>query len=782
MKTLKIVLLTITLCFIGNIKAQKFNPKTIPLSENPTNSELQFLKEELKDTQVVLLGENTHFDGNIFEYRNKILEFLFKEMGFTTIAFESGIYDVYKAKKEISSGENIGYAFQNSLMGAWGYSKEPMQIVNFYKNFKPNIFGFDSQFTNNYGFKNFSKDLYGYLKQQKIDFPFNNSDFDLLLESLNESFTFDEEDISFLRFENYFKRVLTQIDRLPKTEENFYWYKIIESFLSNAKDIYVTKEFWTPFSISTKDNMRDKQMARNLLAYIKKHPKEKIVCWSANVHFITNMQSVNVDKLQNVLPMGTYLKKELGNKLYSLASVTATDELKFGGKVYKTPIDSLSFEYFMLQKKYPISFVKANQKILEKPIKNRIFSNDKFIESKLNSLFEGYLFFKNYRLSTRIKNFKSNKKEENRAITLKGKVIDGKTKEPLEMAEVTIPKLLKSVITDKNGNYEITLPLKEKKAELYINYLGYESKKVVYGKHKLITLKEVENVLDEVVIKSNKQALRTLKDVIKKIELNYQMTPFNLKRYTTTNYKVKDSSFLQFELITNEYDRGFNSGLRPAYKAEQIKWIKSNDNRHPKNVRELMQGYGFYQAIFNRKKLKKFSLQFESDTIINNQKTTVISFSTPRNQFIYTGQLYKCNYKGKLFINQKDKAIVRFEQYWDVLNSTPSDFIFGWYLPFKADEKTYKMKKETKTVTYRKHTNNRYYVSTIESYSEGNVHKKKEQKAIEIYRNLKSVFFGFDYKGTNFIEHSKNNSNSFKGIKYDMNFWNSFRINNIQKK
>ena len=66
--------------------AQNFNPKSITISENPNINEFSFLKEELKNVQVLMLGEKTHFDGNVFEMKTKIVKYLHQEMGFNTIA------------------------------------------------------------------------------------------------------------------------------------------------------------------------------------------------------------------------------------------------------------------------------------------------------------------------------------------------------------------------------------------------------------------------------------------------------------------------------------------------------------------------------------------------------------------------------------------------------------------------------------------------------------------------------------------------------------------------
>src|SRR5690606_3277527 len=111
------------------------------------NDDFSFLKEELKGVQVLMLGEKSHFDGNVFEMKTKIIEYLYKEIGFKTIAFESGVYDVWKAQNEINKGTNVQLAFKNSLFTIWSDTNEFQSFVQFYDANKSNLklFGFDSQ-------------------------------------------------------------------------------------------------------------------------------------------------------------------------------------------------------------------------------------------------------------------------------------------------------------------------------------------------------------------------------------------------------------------------------------------------------------------------------------------------------------------------------------------------------------------------------------------------------------------------------------------------------------
>src|SRR5690606_2155681 len=295
------------------LHSQEFTPEIFTLSENPQVEDFDFLKQELEGVQVVMLGENSHYDGNVFEIKTKIIQFLYKEMGFTTIAFESGIYDVRKAQQEIESGKNTKEALMNSLFSIWSKTNEFQSFIEFYDKNKSelNLFGFDCQITGSHNFSRLSQDLFEYAKKIKFNLKFNQDDFELLLESITSSGLFDEEDISYAQFKSSLTELNIKIEKQKESQEKFYWSQIIKNLLELGSDAIQNKDILSSFTVSASDNNRDKQMADNLLAYLKQNPEAKIICWGANVHFVNNMKSVKEAIVKDFIPMGSYVKSEL---------------------------------------------------------------------------------------------------------------------------------------------------------------------------------------------------------------------------------------------------------------------------------------------------------------------------------------------------------------------------------------------------------------------------------------------------------------------------------------
>ena len=127
----KNLLSLLLILFFFNVNAQIVNPKIIELPEKVSENDFSFLKEELKNVQVVMLGEKTHFDGNVFEVKTEIIKYLHQELGFNTIAFESGIYDVWKAQNSINNGGATNVALNKSLFSIWSKKKSFAVLLTF---------------------------------------------------------------------------------------------------------------------------------------------------------------------------------------------------------------------------------------------------------------------------------------------------------------------------------------------------------------------------------------------------------------------------------------------------------------------------------------------------------------------------------------------------------------------------------------------------------------------------------------------------------------------------
>ena len=289
---------------------------------------------------------------------------------------------MWKAQQEIEKGENATTAFQNSLFPIWSKTVEFQPFIDFFEkdNKDLKLYGFDNQITGKYGEEKLLSDLYNYCEKEKLSIGLNQTDLELLIESMLYSGIFDEKDISYTVYNTTLNTLLQEISEKQTDEIHFYWNQIIKNLISLGEEYYAKKQpVVSTFYVSKDDNLRDEQMAANLLAYITEHPNEKIICWGANQHFVNNMSSIMSDTIKDFIPMGSYLKNTLKDKVYSLATITAQDSIKLGGQWHKTLVDKKSFEWFLKQKNEPYLFISSKNKNLDNEKLNRFFSPITFI-------------------------------------------------------------------------------------------------------------------------------------------------------------------------------------------------------------------------------------------------------------------------------------------------------------------------------------------------------------------------------------------------------------------
>lgn len=723
---------TITLLFalLGMFTyAQTFNPKTITLPKDVTVEDLSFLKEEIQDAQVVMLGEGSHFDGNMFEMKTKVIKYLYQEMGFKTMAFESGIYDVWKAQQEINAGENVKKAFKNSLHLVWSNANEFQSFVNFYDKEKSNLklFGFDNQLTGGYSFKYLGSDLFDYCNKNNLGLKFNQNDFQLLVETMFTSYHFDEEDIKYEKFKNTLTSVLNKLENKPKNETQFYWTQIIKSLLIVAEDCY-SKEEYSYKHMSA----RDKQMADNLLAYINKHPDEKIICWGADAHFANDVSSLGTTEVKDFLPMGTYIKKSLKSNVYSLATVTAEDSINVSyNKWERTPVDSTSFEGYLKKKGEPYLFISSNQPEMKITKLTRFFSPKTFLEARLDLLFDGYLYLN-----------KSSKTSQ-------------------------LP-------SEENGDF--------------IKSITPHKKEYILEKQDTSNFDNQNNIpvgtiiLNEVLLYGNKSIKQIVKKVIDNLNKNYPNTDISSKMYTNITANIQNVNCLNLDFTVSQYEKGYLDTFTAVKQIKEIRWNIKNDYE-PQNMWEF---YGLiknnpvrYAAFLNPRKFEKFVFSLDGIKTYNNKDVYVISFTSPRDHLTYTNRLYFSDFSGTFYVNKDDYAVVKVIENWEVKKL--KDFHVG-KLHLTGDFTNYTQKEynleriETDFVKI----NDLYYISHSVIDIEGKIIDVENRKSLPFTTKINSYWNSFNIQSPEKIK-IKDEEVMFNKVKYNKEFWDKFIYPEITK-
>lgn len=170
-------------------------------------------------------------------------------------------------------------------------------------------------------------------------------------------------------------------------------------------------------------------------------------------------------------------------------------------------------------------------------------------------------------------------------ISVKGRVIDKETQEPLSFATIGLKKNQQGTITNLDGEFDFSIPEKNKNDTLFIRYLGYETYQAsvleMVEAPNLIELEERVVVLEEVEV-NNLTADQIIRKAFERIDENYATRPFVIKGYYRDIREQNDQSSYLVESAIEVYDPGIKIDKK-GYKKERrtffIKDMRASENR-----------------------------------------------------------------------------------------------------------------------------------------------------------------------------------------------------------
>jgi erythromycin esterase-like protein len=793
---MKIIISFLFFLFISIGQSQNLKTSELLAPESKIYEDLEFLRNELQDKKIVMLGEQTHMYGNIFEMKARVLEYLHQELGFTTIAIESSMYDIWKMNQEGFSPDD----FNEAIWGVWSSSSEFQRVVKYIEKSNLKVIGFDSQVKNS---SQFVDDFYDYLENQNITLKLDEDDLGIIIEGVLDNYSVEEDDIKFKVYEKEINRIIKEIEKLDKTETNYYWKQFTKNLLASSQDAFYNKEEILTMDFGNKnDNIRDKQMADNLLSYIKRNPNEKIICWADNIHIIKDNSSISKPIAKDFISMGSYIYKEMEDKSYSLATIHANDSLfDYGtGKWEATPIKSNSFEDELNKKNEPYLFVSSYQEAMQVKKETRLLNFLDFTEARLDQLHDGYIFFQHATLpkieshkdslSVSVKQEIVTKKikqiSEGKNIVLNGQLLNKENNEPIPFATLILKEQEIYRVADEKGFFE--LPVEKsmlKNVKVEISSIGYESK-ILYL-HELTDKTFLESKfeeLEEVVIKGYLSPKTILKKAIKKKKENHPVEPFNFRRYGKVLINSNDENTLDLELITKDYDKGYLSPYVITQKVEQIKW---NKNTRPENIKYSSQFFSYrqnairYANILHKRKYKKFQLSFVKSNDPIDDGFYIISFKTDRNKWNYTNKSYPTDYSGRIYINKENLAIVKVVENWETkLNEDEIEKHFK-YDSYK-DLKLITIKEENICIYADINSDGQYVATRYFNRQNTESLNKDNIKNYSVYER-DSYLYDFEFENIEEIEFEwrEKKLTVLNRVKYDKTFWNKFYKQKIRE-
>lgn len=313
-------------CYANHIsKIDNFNPNNIDFKD------LHFLKNEIKNKRIVVLGESGHGDGATFEAKTRLIKFLIEEMNYSTLAFEGGGFiEMTYASNQISDGKNVFTEINNSWFSLWSQSKQTQNLLKYIeenKNIK--LLGIENQLTNQYSLilAEIIYSLVGETAFKGIDYEYFDNNLRDYYVSTFSSDTLTSNQVDVLKLKNDLIKIKKNLEKIDSKNSKIVLQgvKNIEGYIAQLELNYGSYQDQNQ-SIS----MRDSLMAENIIWYLNEHPDEKIIIWTANLHATRSTDKAiykeNDDFYQVFKSLTNRLIGKYGDDVYAAAFTSITGE------------------------------------------------------------------------------------------------------------------------------------------------------------------------------------------------------------------------------------------------------------------------------------------------------------------------------------------------------------------------------------------------------------------------------------------------------------------------
>lgn len=364
------------------------------ISTNTLLSQDSIFKDISPDElEIILLGEQSHGDGAVFDKKFEMVKELHEKYGYNLLVFESGMYDnfkaneLYKSQKENSSifNQSIGYLYT---------STEVFQDLLLYMETHPElkILGFDSQESTLFE-EYFLDDFKSLCSNNNIKISsetYIEIEKTMVVRDI-EKYAFNKKDSTNLY--NSINAIIEKINLIPK--QDIKTRVLVQTFKSVFSDLEFEIKSLQKEKIAIQ-NPRDKQMAENLIFIKETYPNEKLMGWGASYHFANKLNEfeytvkteeyikkqvaltdsiygesftsateeiAQIKELKSAVPMGQILKEKYGDKLFSLAFTSYNGnyfniEIDQSAPILRPPSNSIESDFKNQDKNYKLFILK----------------------------------------------------------------------------------------------------------------------------------------------------------------------------------------------------------------------------------------------------------------------------------------------------------------------------------------------------------------------------------------------------------------------------------------
>jgi erythromycin esterase-like protein len=604
---------------------------------------LEFLKSELENADIVLLGEPSHTP-QYYDIKIQLVKYLHEQLGFDVLAFESGLYQMETANSEIKKGGSVYSAFENSLFPIWTSQEEFQKLYGYLDSLRHagdafDIAGFDFQVSAYYASKKFVLELQNALQNNQISFSLKPFD---ILQSQFENLETGEKGLT----EDFNEESITELRRLAESLRSDaaldLYYQSLVGWIAHFSDLYrnnLAKKIKEGTFQGKDSNIRDSLMAMNMIyLHEKLYPGKKIIGWGANGHFANKVKTINtwVSESRQFVGMGSHLKQKLGDKVFFLAVTTDNN--------------------------YPGTI---ERELSEKGIELAWISKPDMTKSDFASCLLGRPSSGNWdEVVDGILYFNSSEQvipKSRNSYFIKGNVLNAREEnESVAFASFSIVGTTKGTASNVDGEYNLKIDSADLQKTINISSIGFKTRSITVKSllevKTIFLIPEIE-LLKEVLVQGKRpDANEILQQAIENIPNNYLQIPFNMEFFAeNTVLDTTDNKSFTLESVFSSYYEGYHKAAKKNYRILQK---RESGTYYMKEKMHGLAQWPMWEMAFN----DIFSNQSE------HQIVTLESLKKIEPKLIGT-QLYdgdtvfviRYNYKvaGTIYVSSKDYAILK---------------------------------------------------------------------------------------------------------------------------
>jgi erythromycin esterase-like protein len=701
-------------------------------SASPTDTtfaELEFLRDEIGGARVVFLGEPTHGEGNVLAAKARLVAFLQQRMGFTTLAMESGFFELHKAQREIATGRSVVKNLQSSVFPIWMHTREFQAVVPLLGPDGLRVMGFDPQLSGDYS-DDLIDDLQDFLDDEKGSEAINYELLGDVVSYLAAQFAFPAtrqpaEWAAELAKADQLLRKAAAAPAAARRAEAVFWQQCLRSLGALARDYVAhdpsakTRAEW----VAADSNPRDAQMADNLLWYLRQHPAEKVICWGALPHFANRVEVLGNDELRAYHPMGRTVKEALGaGQVYTLGTLAGggTHGLPGTAGVPVPEPAAGTLEAYLSTLPAPYAFVSLKHDAPGRQLTAYAFDYQP-LAGPWSEVVDGFLFLKQVVPPQLVAADSVAARPDSAAVsvapavpgslnpapgqsgatvrrvvrladvsgvrTVRGVVLDQRSRQAVPYAAVVLPGQGKGTVADANGRFALPLP---GPTRLQVSSLGYDAATVqspVGNEELTVLLAPATYALEAVRIAGSAPPTPEviLKNVVKRIPVNYEQQDYASQVYTHRRLTNFDTLKLEDELVRRlrvpagfrDFTRGFLGHQDGIYTEVQQRHVLTQQGKLLGTVAEQEQygnpqGYMLAAAdpvrtapLFKPGGAKRFLLKLDSQRYQGADTLYVLSFAARQANLRSSGTYLTSVYQGRLLVRRRDYAVLRYEALWE---------------------------------------------------------------------------------------------------------------------